>query len=561
MVDFSKVINEINKLSGVKSIARKFDSSERIWVRVKSSSGATTSKIYCYNLNGILIASSGNITTAKGNHDQLFAMDDKCWIYTNTANAPMQVYQISGSSIIYKYQTQNIGSWPGSMGFAWKQDNDIHFSTTTNSSKEAPIDCNITTKTVTRTETSGQRVFAQYFHYIGIGLEGVLWNHSTASTTMYHTRYKLETTASGAKDMTSASVLADGYYCTFMPTFYYTNNHVDIPYELFAMTYNPSTSNTESSKWTNLGVCDDARILRGTIEIPNTSSSFQISKWGLLHDGNNYYSYNASSGNIELINTVGNKIATKQEAYNISGIGSYGSEGNKAILRSEINSFGLRVVQGASYIPDQCVKLSDLTRISNDTIIVTRSYTYTESGGRLDFQCRDGNGYISSTTGLIIIVGFYNNETCSGSPVERKNVTLSASNNYYDNISTLPSGAKIEGYYTKIITIGTGANGHPVDYPAEVFYCTPKTKGHVYLTFTWTTWPAYYNGLSVGIKVTIGSETVTFTEATTFPIHVRGLTISSYTVSLSNATTNASIVSFNNVTASTSGEYYTFKIN
>ena len=560
MVDFSNVINEINKLSGVKSIARKFDSSERIWVRVKSSSGATTSTIYCYNLSGTKIAQSGTITTAKGNHDQFFAMDDKCWIYTNTANAPMYVYQISGSSIVYKYSTNNIGSWPGSMGFAWKQDNDIHFSTTTNGSRETPIDCNITTKTVVRTENSSQRVFAQYFHYTGAGFEGVFWNHSTASTTMYHTRYKLETTASGSKDMTSASVLADGYYCVFMPTFYYTNNHVDVPYELFAMTYNPSTSNTESDKWTNLGVCDDARILRGTIEIPNTSSSFQISKWGLLHDGNNYYSYNASTGKIDLINTVGNKIATKQEARNISGIGSYGSEGNKAILRSEINSFGLRAVQGASYIPDQCVKLSDLTRMSNETIIVTRSYTYTESGGRLDFQCRDGNSYISSTTGLIIIVGFYDNETCSGSPIERKNVTLSASNGYYDNISTLSSEAKIEGYYTKIITLATGSNGHPVDYPAEVFYCTPKTKGHVYLTFTWTTWPAYYNGTSTGIKVTIGGKTTNFTDATPFPMHITGLNIGSYAVSLSNSMTNASIASFS-VTASASGESFTFKIN
>ena len=82
---------------------------------------------------------------------------------------------------------------------------------------------------------------------------------------MYHTRYKLETTASGSKDMTSTSVLADGYYCTFMPTFYYTNNHLDIPYELFAMTYNPSTSNTESDKWTNLGECNSNEIVRGLI--------------------------------------------------------------------------------------------------------------------------------------------------------------------------------------------------------------------------------------------------------------------------------------------------------
>ena len=558
MVDFSKVINEINKLSGVKSIARKFDSSERIWVRVKSSSGATTSTIYCYNLSGTKIAQSGTITTAKGNHDQFFAMDDKCWIYTNTATAPIWVYQIQGTSINKISQTNNIGSWPTSVGFAWKQGSDIHFSTSTNGSVETPIDCNITTKAVTRTETSGQRVIAQYFHYTGAGFEGVLWNHSTASTTMYHTRYKLESTTSGSKDMTSASVLADGYYCVFMPTFYYTNNHVDIPYELFAMTYNPSTSNTESDKWTNLGVCDDARILRGTIVIPNTSSSFQITKWGLLHDGNNYYSYNASTGKIDLINTVGNKIATKQEAYNISGIGSYGSEGNKAILRKEINSFGLRVVQGASYIPDQCVKLSDLIRMSNETIIVSRSYT--QDAEQLEFRCTSGAGYINTTTGLQLIIGFYDNETGSGAPIETRNITLSSSNDYHVSINRLLSGNKISGKYTKIITLATGSNGHPVDYPAEVFYCTPKTKGHVYLTFTWTTWPAYYNGTSTGIKVTIGGNTRTFTQDTPFPIHISELNIGSYTVSLSNSMTNASIASFS-VTASASGESFTFKIN
>ena len=337
MVDFSNVISVINQLSGVKSIARKFDNSERIWVRVKKKSGDTTSKIYCYNLSGILIASSGNITTTKGNHDQFFAMDDRCWIYTNTNSAPIWIYQIQGSSINKISQTNNIGSWPTSVGYAWKQGSNIHFSTSTNGSVETPIDCNITTGAVTRTEKSGQRVIAQYFHYTGSGFEGVLWNNQN-TTTKYHTRYKLESSASGAKDMTSSSILEDGYYCTFMPTFYYTNNSSDIPYELFAMTYNPSTSTTESNKWTNLGVCNDTEILRGTIEIPNTSSTFQISKWGLLHDGNNYYSYNASSGDIELINTVGNKIATKQEAYNISGIGDYGSEGNKAILRKEIDS-------------------------------------------------------------------------------------------------------------------------------------------------------------------------------------------------------------------------------
>ena len=378
MVDFSNVINEINKLSGVKSIARKFDSSERIWVRVKSSSGATTSIIYCYNLSGTKIASSGTITTAKGNHDQFFAMDDKCWIYTNTATAPIWVYQIQGTSINKISQTNNIGSWPTSVGFAWKQGSDIHFSTSTNGSVETPIDCNITTGTVTRIEKSGQRVIAQYFHYTGSGFEGVLWNHSN-STTKYHTRYKFETTTSGAKDMTSSSVLEDGYYCTFIPTFYYTNSLSDIPYELFAMTYNPSTSTTESNKWTNLGICNDVRILRGTIVIPNISNSFQITKWGLLHDGNNYYSYNASSGNIELINTVGNKIATKQEAVNISGVGNYGSEGNKAILRSEIDSFGCELVQGVTYNPEQCVKLSDLVKMNigftiNSTIEYMGSY-------------------------------------------------------------------------------------------------------------------------------------------------------------------------------------------
>ena len=82
---------------------------------------------------------------------------------------------------------------------------------------------------------------------------------------MYHTRYKLESSASGAKNMTSSSILEDGYYCTFIPTFYYTNNVADISYELFAMTYNPSTSNTESDKWTNLGECNSNEIVRGLI--------------------------------------------------------------------------------------------------------------------------------------------------------------------------------------------------------------------------------------------------------------------------------------------------------
>ena len=368
MVDFSKVINEINKLSGVKSIARKFDSSERIWVRIKSSSGSTTSKIYCYNLSGGLIAStSGTITTAKGNHDQFFAMDDKCWIYTNTANAPIYVYQIQGTHIAIIRQTQNIGTWPTSVGFAWKQGSDIHFSTSTNNAVETPIDCNITTGVVSRTENSSQRVIAQYFHYTGSGFEGVFWNHSN-STTMYHTRYKLESSASGAKNMTSSSVLDDGYYCTFMPTFYYTNDSLDVPYELFAMTYNPSTSNTESDKWTNLEVCNNTEIVRGLIQIPNSSSSFQINKWGMLHDGCKYYSYNASSGKIELMYTS-NKIATRREAKKISGVGEYGSEGNKAILKSELNSYGCELVQGASYTSDQCVKLSDLVRMDIGFVI------------------------------------------------------------------------------------------------------------------------------------------------------------------------------------------------
>ena len=418
MVDFSNVINEINKLSGVKSIARKFDSSERIWVRVKSSSGATTSTIYCYNLSGTKIAQSGTITTAKGNHDQFFAMDDKCWIYTNTATAPIWVYQIQGTSINKISQTNNIGSWPTSVGFAWKQGSDIHFSTSTNGNVETPIDCNITTGTVTRTEKSGQRVIAQYFHYTGSGFEGVLWNNQN-TTTKYHTRYKLESTASGAKDMTSSSVLEDGYYCTFMPTFYYTNNPSDIPYELFAMTYNPSTSNTESNKWTNLGVCNDTEILRGTIEIPNTSNTFQITKWGLLHDGNNYYSYNASTGKIDLINTVGNKIATKQEARNISGVGNYGSEGNKAILRSEINSFGCRLAQGVNYDSDQCVKLSDLVKMDigftiNSTIEYIGSYASNVGlENALSFGYYSSNGNFTSVYDILLNTPYGSNNNTS----------------------------------------------------------------------------------------------------------------------------------------------------
>ena len=418
MVDFSKVINEINKLSGVKSIARKFDSSERIWVRVKSSSGATTSIIYCYNLSGTKIAQSGTITTAKGNHDQFFAMDDKCWIYTNTATAPIWVYQIQGTSINKISQTNNIGSWPTSVGFAWKQGSNIHFSTSTNGSVETPIDCNITTGNVTRTEKSGQRVIAQYFHYTGSGFEGVLWNNQN-TTTKYHTRYKLESSASGAKNMTSSSILEDGYYCTFMPTFYYTNSNSDIPYELFAMTYNPSTSNTESNKWTNLGVCNDTEILRGTIEIPNTSNTFQITKWGLLHDGNNYYSYNASTGKIDLINTVGNKIATKQEARNISGVGNYGSEGNKAILRSEINSFGCRLAQGVNYDSDQCVKLSDLVKMDigftiNSTIEYIGSYASNVGlENALSFGYYSSNGNFTSVYDILLNTPYGSNNNTS----------------------------------------------------------------------------------------------------------------------------------------------------
>lgn len=414
MVDFSNVINIINNNhSGIKSIARKFDNSERIWVRVKSSSGATTSTIYCYNLSGTKIAQSGTITTTKGNHDQFFAMDDKCWIYTNTATAPIWVYQIQGSSINKISQTNNIGSWPTSVGYAWKQGSDIHFSTSTNGSVETPIDCNITTGTVTRTEKSGQRVIAQYFHYTGSEFEGVLWNNQN-TTTKYHTRYKLESSASGAKNMTSSSVLEDGYYCTFMPTFYYTNSSSDIPYELFAMTYNPSTSTTESNKWTNLGVCNDIEILRGTIEIPNTSNTFQITKWGMLHDGNNYYSYNASSGNIDLINTVGNKIATKREVANISGVGNYGSEGNKAILKSEINSFGCRLAQGVIYNPEQCVKLSDLVKMDigftiNSTVEYIGSYISQISASfSVDFGYYLNGNFISATDNGFLVPSPFN---------------------------------------------------------------------------------------------------------------------------------------------------------
>ena len=172
----------------------------------------------------------------------------------------------------------------------------------------------------------------------------------------------------------------------------------------------------------------------------------------MLHDGCKYYSYNASSGNIELMYTS-NKIATKREAHKISGIGNYGSEGNKAILKSEIDSFGCRLVPGIAYASNQCVKLSDLVRMPTEAIIVSRSYTHTGSGGQLEIYCSGGADYIDNTRGLQLIIGFYNNETCSGAAIETQNATLLLPNSYHVSISRLSSGAKIEGYYTKILTV------------------------------------------------------------------------------------------------------------
>ena len=58
------LINKINSYKGVKSIALKFDSTQRAWVLVKASYTASSGTLYCIDTAGTVIAStsiSGNL--------------------------------------------------------------------------------------------------------------------------------------------------------------------------------------------------------------------------------------------------------------------------------------------------------------------------------------------------------------------------------------------------------------------------------------------------------------------------------------------------------------------
>lgn len=165
----------------------------------------------------------------------------------------------------------------------------------------------------------------------------------------------------------------------------------------------------------------------------------------MLHDGYNYYSYNASSKKIELVCTVSDKLATIQEAKNMSGITTSSDNPNKVILKSELRNWGCRLKSSAgTYLNHQGVKYSDIEPFPSGIIVISRSYTYTSSGGQLEFYCSSGGNYISSS-GLMFQIGFWNNEACSGAPTETRNLTLLSSNSYHISISRLSSGAKIEG--------------------------------------------------------------------------------------------------------------------
>lgn len=366
------LINKINSYSGVKSIALKFDSTQRAWVLVKSSYTASSGTLYCIDTVGTVIASTSISGDLGNGYQKMVAVNNYCCIICGTkVMAKVNIVTLSGNSLI-----QNIISFNNSTARYLYLNPTIHtrngvphmtFSAITSVSEKGIIDLDLSTGAITK-PAGRNRYNAIYYYDGGTYLDGLFWNNDEVS--YYTAGYSRETTVSDSKDISSLSPrLNSTYNCQMIPLFDYSNNKNDLQYEVFGGVYEEGTFLGQFHNILGLNNYNTpSKLSLGNIVFSDDATSskaciYSLGAISILEDGLfKLYTFNPASGNVELSIETSSKniLATRQQANAIGGSLVKVTNPKQIITFGELGNYNCTINGTNQYYSNQCVRLRDI---------------------------------------------------------------------------------------------------------------------------------------------------------------------------------------------------------
>lgn len=373
------VIQSINvNCAGIKYIAKKFDYKDRVWVLNYPTSTSTTGRLCCFDLQGHILAEiEHTITNASYQKGAPIAIDDYCCVLTTSGSnqyyfTTYKIEEVSGTNPIQytlrKIRTSETGIKKyvsTAYSFAYRGSNNQYYVvSTSNNTRETPVLYNINYGTVTRTESTTDRVQLQYFNVTpDYKFRGMFYYPS-----QHYPEYHLENTPDGAKSFNgNVTIGEDCGQVAMWPIINYTNSTYDLKRELFGIEISDA-SWTKTGNIKNIVFNDDFTSVNfGDMVI--SSGVDTLLTYGFLSDGINYYAVDATTNDINLKYSYSEdgwfRVAMIKEPEVEHVVHSALTENNKIIIKNEGYVYNTHEYFNNSYASVQCIKDCETTPLLN----------------------------------------------------------------------------------------------------------------------------------------------------------------------------------------------------
>ena len=299
---FKKVVAAINKLPGQKSILRKFDDSQLVWVLTFANRSATSHDLYVFDLKGNML---GRLRSLSSIYHYGAVINNYACIYSGTKHYSLtfDVIQLTENGLTKIRNSVNVNNWVNNSYFGYKDiNNNYHMCAVSNDTHNCVFDYNITQNTVRRTEST-RHYFIQWYNYDEQYFRGIIWNSGGQSDAIYPSYIKRTDTINTFSNYNFSPSISDaGDYIQLIPIFDYKMSYDDLPYEMY---YCPSKYKL---KWYNilgLNTQEPTSLSIGNIILTDSDNIYMSTYYGMLSYIKNgefhAYSYNQSTGLIDLM--------------------------------------------------------------------------------------------------------------------------------------------------------------------------------------------------------------------------------------------------------------------
>lgn len=298
---FERVIEEINKLPGEKSILTKFDDSQLVWILTYANSSSTNQDLYVFDLKGNIVGQYTSINTKSGRHYG-GVINNYAVTYSNAdRNVTFNVFQLTENGLINVRNSPSLKNWANFNYFGYKDNNDnYHMCSNSNSTRECVFDYNITQNTVNRLESS-VRYYAQWYDYDGQYFRGMVFDNTYRNFRAGYIKRTSTVNSYSSSDLQNATPHMSSYggRAKFIPVFDHKPGCENISYEMYYCAYN-------TTSWYNilgLDTSDPTSISTGNIVLtigtynPLDRGMLSYIKNGEFHA----YSYNQTTGIVDLM--------------------------------------------------------------------------------------------------------------------------------------------------------------------------------------------------------------------------------------------------------------------